>query len=104
MEPGSRNEAGQFVKGQSGNPKGKSKATTDTAAEIQALAAQHCCEAIKSLVHIMKEGTPDSARVMAADKILDRGCGRAPQTIAGDNPDGSINFILRHIVEAMSPE
>ena len=98
MEPGSRNESGQFVKGQSGNPKGRSKATTDTAAEIQALAAQHCCEAIKSLVHIMKEGTPDSARVMAADKILDRACGRAPQSFAGEDGKEGIVIRIRHLL------
>lgn len=98
MEPGSRNEAGQFVKGQSGNPKGRSKATEDTAAEIQALAAQHCSAAIERLVEIMKTGTPDSARVLAADKILDRGCGRAPQQVGGTDGKEGILIRIRHLL------
>jgi hypothetical protein len=89
-----------FQKGVSGNPGGRPK----IAEEIQELAGQHSPEAIETLVQIMKKGTPDSARALAADKILDRACGRAPQAHTGTNPDGSINFILRHLVEAMPPK
>jgi hypothetical protein len=51
----------------------------------------------------MRKGKSDAARVLAADKILDRGCGK-PQAHTGTNPDGPINFVLRHIVEAMPPK
>jgi hypothetical protein len=36
---------------------------------------------------------------LAADKILDRGCGRAPQSITGTAADGGHSFIVRMIHE-----
>jgi hypothetical protein len=75
-----------FKKGQSGNPGGRSA----FAEEIKELAQQHCPEAIERLVYIMKHGEPHSAQVMAADKILDRGCGRAPQAVVGADGEGPI--------------
>jgi hypothetical protein len=87
-----------FQKGQSGNPGGR----PGYAEEIKALAQQHCPEAIEKLVHLMRNGVPDSAQIMAADKILDRGCGRAPQAHTG--PDGgAVNLIMRHIHEGKPP-
>jgi hypothetical protein len=85
---------GAFKKGQSGNPGGRPK----IAEEIQELAGQHSPEAIERLVHIMKHGTPDSAQVMAADKILDRACGRAPQGFTGAGDKGEILIKIRHLL------
>jgi hypothetical protein len=87
-----------FAKGQSGNPGGRPK----IAEEINALARQHCPEAIEALVHIMRNGKPDAARALAADKILDRGCGRAPQAHTGTD-GGAVNLTLRHIYEGKPP-
>lgn len=75
-----------FKKGQSGNPGGRPK----IAEEINELARQHCPEAIEALVHIMRNGKPDAARALAADKILDRGCGKAPQAHTGEGGEGPI--------------
>ena len=47
------------------------------------LAREHTEEAVKTLVKIMRDDAqPAAARVSAADKILNRGWGQAPQTIA----------------------
>ena len=53
-----------FVKGQSGNPRGRPKKDAEVAE-----------------VSIVKDGTSESARVSAASVILDRGWGKAPQTV-----------------------
>jgi hypothetical protein len=70
-----------FKKGESGNPGGRPKEIKD----VQALARSHTAEAIETLVEIMRNGKPDRARSAAAELLLDRGWGRAPQTI--DIPD-----------------
>jgi hypothetical protein len=83
-----------FEKGKSGNQGGR----PGYAEEIKELARTHCPEAIETLVKIMKEGTPDSARVLAADKILDRGCGRAPQSVVGEDGKEGIVIRIRHLL------
>jgi hypothetical protein len=49
--------------------------------EFAEYALQHAYEAIDTLVHVMKHGESETARIMAADKILDRSLGKAPQHI-----------------------
>lgn len=67
-----------FVKGRSGNPSGRAKKDIDLAA----LAQQHARKAIETLVDVMgSETATPAARVAAASEILDRGFGRAPQSI-----------------------
>ena len=65
-------------KGEVRNPRGRPKKDFDLAA----LAQNHAQDAIQTLVDVMKdpEATP-SARVGAASEILDRGFGKAPQSI-----------------------
>ena len=48
-----------------------------------------------------KQDAPESARVAAANSLLDRGWGKAAQIVAGD-PDNPITIerIERHIVHA----
>ena len=59
----------------------KSKA----AAQIKALARKHSKSAIKVLAGIMNQADgPATARVSAAQALLDRGWGKAAQPIAGD--------------------
>lgn len=53
-----------------------------TPLEIRSLARKHTVAAMKTLAAIMNEpSAPHSARVMAANSILDRGWGKALQTI-----------------------
>jgi hypothetical protein len=67
-----------FKPGQSGNPGGKPKAII----EVAKLAGEYALEAIETLAKIMrKEKATDTARVSAISILLDRGHGKAPQTI-----------------------
>jgi hypothetical protein len=53
--------------------------------DLRTLAQPYTREALMTLVAIMKDDkAPPQARAMAADKILDRGWGKASQTIVGD--------------------
>ena len=70
--------ATSFQPGQSGNPGGRPKQL----AEVRDLARQHTDEAIETLATIMRnEKAPPAARVSAAESILSRGWGKAPQEI-----------------------
>lgn len=72
-----------------GRPKGSlseaRKAELKAEATLKELARQHTSEAIRTLVEMMQDaGAPPAARVAAVKEILDRGHGKAVQTIAGD--------------------
>ena len=74
--------ATSWVKGQSGNPGGRPKQI----GEVRDLAREHTEEAIGTLVGIMQdEGAPASARLQAAQAILDRGWGRPSQAVEVDS-------------------
>jgi len=86
-----------FPKGQSGNPGGRPKVV----AEIKELAGAHMAEAIKTLVSIMNDAkSPPAARVSAANALLDRGYGKPPQHITGDE----ISYVARLPEVAKSAE
>jgi len=76
--PSPRNSAGQFLPGHSGNPVGRTKESLS----VSKLAREHTVEALNTLVKIMNDKkAPPASRVLAASNILDRGHGKAPQTI-----------------------
>jgi hypothetical protein len=71
-----------FKKDQSGNPGGRPKVV----AEVKELARAHTEEAIQTLVSIMNNPkSAPAARVSAANALLDRGYGKPPQHIEGQN-------------------
>jgi hypothetical protein len=58
------------------------KAPTD----IRSLARSHTEKALNVLAGIMNEtSSPPAARIQAAQYLLDRGWGKAPQAIGGDD-------------------
>jgi hypothetical protein len=66
-----------FRKGQSGNPGGRPREVKD----VQALARAHTAEAVQTLIELMRTGKPERARAAAAESLLDRGWGHAPQAV-----------------------
>jgi hypothetical protein len=70
---------GQWQPGQSGNPKGR----PSIKGEVETLARTHTAEAVETLVDLMRNGSPDSVRVAAANALLNRGWGLPRQAIDG---------------------
>jgi hypothetical protein len=67
-----------FKKGVSGNPAGKPKAIV----EVARVARERTLDALETLTVIMKDkDATASARVSAAVALLERGWGKAPQTV-----------------------
>jgi hypothetical protein len=77
---------------------------TSKAAQIKALARKHSKSAIKTLAAIMNQADgPATARVSAAQALLDRGWGKAAQAIAGDEDGPAVLArIERVIVDAQT--
>jgi hypothetical protein len=74
----------RFERGRSGNPGGRPKAY----GEIRDLARQHTDVALRTLVEIATHGENESARVTAANAILDRGWGKpAVPVVTADVPE-----------------
>ncbi len=73
-----------FPKGVSGNPGGRPRVL----AEIRALARTYTEPALLALVEIMQHGQNESARVAAAQAVLDRGWGRPVQALEHSGPEG----------------
>ena len=66
--------------------------------DIRSLARSHTKIAIKILAGIAKDGTNEGARVAACVALLDRGWGKPAQAHAGEQGEGPIKVVIRHIV------
>jgi hypothetical protein len=92
----------RWVKGQSGNPGGRSKADL----RIKDYAKAHTTLAIDTLVEVCKSKKMHaSSRVAAAEALLNRGWGKPAQAIVGgdeDDPPIQIAEILIRAVDAAS--
>lgn len=72
-----------------GRPKGaKDRLTREAGATLSELARQHTESALNALVYIATQGESETARVSAANALLDRGYGKAPQQLEHTGKDG----------------
>ena len=69
------------------------------ASDVRSLAREHTTEAIRHLASIMRHSDSDGVRVSACALLLERGWGKAPQAVTGENGEGGIEVIVRHIIE-----
>jgi len=72
----------RFEKGRSGNPGGRPREH----GEIRELARKHTDLALRTLVEIAERGENESARVTAANALLDRGWGKPAVPVADELP------------------
>ena len=97
---------GKFVKGQTGNPRGRPKEAHD----LKELARAQTAEAVKTLIDVMKTGAA-AARVQAATALLDRGYGKPLQSVdvttrraVDDIPEELIDAAIAQLAAAGRPE
>jgi len=76
-----------FIKGQSGNPKGRKPGTGRPIKDIQVLAREHAALCIDSLRKIAEDGDTDAAKVAAIKLLLAYGYGQPPESVkvSGDS-------------------
>ena len=88
--PANRAETGRFVPGQSGNPSGRPKRDENLAV----LARTYSEDAIAALVSIVNDPKVNpSARISAANSLLDRGHGKPPQAVAVKTESNGDTFL-----------
>jgi hypothetical protein len=73
---------------------------TKAAADLRSLARAQTKMGVEMLTHIAQESPSHAARVSAIGLLLERGWGKAPQ-VFGEDGEGSIQVIIRHIVESV---
>ncbi len=67
--------------------------------EIRSLARKHTNAALRTLAHVMAaKDAPESARVAAANSLLDRGWGKAA-TVLENGEGGPLQILVRKFVE-----
>lgn len=67
--------------------------------DIRSLARQWTGAAIRTLGAIATDPDEDAGpRVSACIALLDRGWGKAPQAHTGENGEGAIKVLVRHII------
>lgn len=63
--------------------------------DIRSLARSHTDTAIATLAGIMRQpNSKDSDRISAANSLLDRGWGKAPQAITGEDGEGPLKALI----------
>ena len=82
----------QFKPGKSGNPGGRPK--EDCA--VRALAREKSTRAVQILAEIMENSRSDTARILAANSILDRAVGKPAQEIQHSGKDGEPGIVVEY--------
>ena len=98
----------QRTAGAKGGPRpgaGRKKGEPNKAtASLRELAREYTPQAIKALAEIMMESDSDSARVAAANAILDRGYGKPSTVLSGDEDGGAIKAVHEIILRGVMPQ
>lgn len=82
---------------------GRVKGTPNKASQtLKELARQYTAEALEALVDVMRSET-GTARVTAANAILDRGYGKPSTVLAGDVDGGAIRTVNEIILRGVEP-
>jgi len=68
-------------------------------AELRSLCRAYTEESVRWMAGIAQHGTSETARVAAITALWERGWGKAPQSHTGENGEGGIRVVIRHIVE-----
>lgn len=72
-------------------------------AAIKALAQEHAETVIVELARLAIESESDAARVAAIKELLDRGFGKSPQAIVGDDDAPPVNLRTRIEIVVVDP-
>lgn len=80
-----------------GRKKGEPNKATAT---LKELARQYTAEAIEALVDVVRTET-GSARVQAANALLDRGYGKPSQVLSGDEDGGAVQLAHEIIIRGV---
>lgn len=81
MPPANRSNAGRFVRGVSGNPKGRARKSEEARA-VESLARASAPAALDTVLSIMRSGDGDRVRLAAALAVIERGIGKAGDVLA----------------------
>lgn len=69
-------------------------------ADLRSLCRAYTPETVRIVAGIAQaEETPPGVRVAAIGMLWDRGWGKAPVTHSGENGEGAIRVVIRHIIE-----
>ncbi len=90
----------KFSKGKSGNPGGRPKVL----GELQELARYHAPEVIAELARLALKAKSETARIAAGRELLDRGFGRARQSMEVSLPEKNIVQIMLAKIDARNRE
>ena len=99
-------DAGRSLRKQEGvDPPRKPLPRKKISSDLRSLARGHTTLCIKVLAGIVsQEAVSPAARVAAAGILLDRGWGRAPQAHTGEDGEGDIRVVIRHIVDGIEQQ